>query len=189
MKIKTILGSAVALMVSIGMAKAAHIWENPGEWGSSLFVYDATAPKFTAQELSLDLFGSYNNPEHEFTDIFHTNIRHGTWGGGVGVNYFLFNYLGFGSDVNLSDHPGRIVDQVLGDLTLRAPIGNSGIAPYIIGSVGRGIYPAWEWIYGFGPGLDLRLNPTLGIFADARYFWAEAGNDRLLIRTGLRIVF
>ncbi len=173
------------------LANAAHIWEDPNGWWDTHFSYDRsdTNPKFTANELSLDLFGSYINPEQKFEHLFQSNIRHGAWGGGVGLNYFILREIGVGADVNLSDHPGRIVDQAIGNLILRLPIEKAGFAPYIFGGAGRGVYPAWEWVYDGGVGLEFRLNPATGIFADARYIWADHSTDRVLFRAGLRFVF
>jgi hypothetical protein len=181
-----------ALLVSGGMAGAAHVWDDPSDWWSGHLSYDV-GPKYTAEEFSLDLFASYINPEGKLTDLFDTNIRHGFWGAGAGANYFFTRELGIGVDVNISDKPDdlRLVDEVTGNLLLRLPLGESGLAPYLIGSGGRGISPRYEWVYGGGVGLEYRFNPTTGIFSDARFLWAEksTADDRLLIRAGLRIVF
>jgi hypothetical protein len=86
------------------------------------------------------------------------------------------------------------VDQVVGDLTFRIPIGDT-FAPYVIGSGGRAVSPefspAWDWIYGGGVGFDLRFDRHVGLFSDARFFWAKSAteNNRLLLRAGLRIAF
>ncbi len=204
MRIKQIVTISAALIVSASAARAAHVWSDPSGWWDSHFSYDANLPKYTAQELSLDLFGSYINPEGKFTDLFETNIRHGFWGGGAGLNYFVTRELGFGVDFNASAkkdnyhsvnlNNGQIIDDVVGSVILRIPIGNSGLAPYAIGSGGRafgGREVPWQWVYGGGVGLEYRWSPTMGIFSDARYFWGDKGTvySRLLIRAGLRVVF
>ncbi len=192
MKLRNALIIAAVITLANGTASAAeHIWEDPGGWSRSVFYYDTEAgPRFNANELSLDLFGSYLNPERKFNDLFETNIRHGTWGGGVGLNYFFTRELGIEADVNMSAHEGRIVDQVLGNLVLRIPIESARIAPYIFGGGGRSVSPDWDWLADAGVGLDFRLSRVTGIFADARYIWHdEKTYDRLLIRTGLRLVF
>ncbi|HYG36860.1 MAG TPA: hypothetical protein VEC99_18855 [Clostridia bacterium] len=182
-----------ALILLASAAKAAHIWEDPSGWWDAHFTYDQNAPKYTAQELSLDLFASYINPERNFPDLFDTSIREGFWGGGVGLNYFLTRSFGLGADFNISSKTGDLdlVDQVTGSAILRLPLGNSGIAPYIIGSGGRSISPRYSWIYGGGVGIEARFNPTTGIFSDARFFWSERATEdnRLLIRAGVRLVF
>src|SRR5262249_59918875 len=126
-------------------------------------------------------------------DLFKTNIRHGHWGGGVGLNYYILRYVGIGSDFNISskNNDERLVDYVVGNIYGRLPIGNSGFAPYIFGGGGRAISPIYQWTYGGGVGLEYRFNPTTGFFADARFLWGEKGTiyNELGIRAGLRVVF
>jgi len=47
------------LLLTASHAPAAHVYQDPSGWWDSHFTYDQNAEKFTAQELSLDLFGSY----------------------------------------------------------------------------------------------------------------------------------
>jgi len=80
-------------------------------------------------ELSLDFFGSYLAGERRAEDLFKTNIRHGAWGGGVGVNYFSFAaYFGCcgGHEYFPTDHGGNFVNNVYGSLIARFPIANTG---------------------------------------------------------------
>ncbi len=180
-------------LLTAGTVRAQHIWEDSSGWWSGHFSYDNPAPKYASQELSLDLFASYINPEGEFGDLFETNIRRGFWGGGVGLNYFFTRIVGLGADFNISSKPDdlNLVDQVTGNLLVRLPIGNSGLAPYLIGSGGRAMSPRYDWVYGGGVGLEMRVNPTTGIFSDARFLWADesTADNRLLIRAGVRIAF
>jgi hypothetical protein len=181
-----------AVMLAAGASRAAHVWEDPSGWWSGVWVTEVSTPKYTCNELSMDFFGSYINGEQGLHDLFNTNIRRGFWGGGVGINYFFLEQLGAGVDFNVSDKPNfRLVDDVVGDLIFRWPICNSGVAPYLIGSGGRGISPIYQWVYGGGVGLEYRFNPSLGLFGDARFLWAEKGDsfNRLLIRFGIRFVF
>ncbi len=192
MKAKTIIGVVAAWALTATVAQAAHLWEDSGAWWDSHFTSDPNAQKYSANELSLDLFGSYNNPEGKFTDLFETNIRRGNWGGGAGLSYFLTRNLGLGADFNMSSKTeGNLVDDVVGDLYLRLPLGNSGLAPYLVGSGGRGMYPVYSWLYGGGVGLEMRFNPTTAIFSDARFLWSDRATEfnRLIIRVGLRLVF
>jgi hypothetical protein len=201
---KTVLVSATILMLTGGMANAVHVWEDPGAWSSGVFVYNVPPEnRFTANELSLDLSGSYTAPERGLQHLFETDIRHrGKWGGNVGVNYFFLPYLGIGGNINMSANGGAFVDQALGNLILRWPICPIGLAPYIFGGGGRGFDsfgglpagvsdPAWQWFADGGVGLEWRPNATTGIFTDATYQWhlKEGSFDRLLLRFGLRLVF
>lgn len=207
MKLKTIVTTASALLAACTMAQAAHIWEDSAGWWDSHFSYDKNAPKYNANEVSLDMFGSYLNPEIRFNKLFETNIRRGFWGGGAGLNYFFTRYVGIGSDFNISDKPGGNwdFDYVVGNIYLRMPLGNSGLAPYIYGGGGRGfgsqnvtvavgdtvINRPYDWLYGGGVGLEYRFNPSTGIFTDARFLWSDKATElnELIIRAGVRLTF
>jgi hypothetical protein len=191
MKLKTVITVATAWMLTAGMAKAVHIWEDPGAWSGDIFKYDTTTPKYTANELSLDLSGSYIAAEGEFHDVLKTSIRgnRGTWGGNAGLDYFFTRMLGVGGDINMSANGGRFIDQALGSVILRFPLDPTGLAPYIMGGGGRSFDPSWEWLGHAGAGLEYRFNPVTGIFADARFIWADHSDNRLLLRAGLRLAF
>jgi hypothetical protein len=189
-----LLVATTALMLTAGIAKAVHVWEDPGAWSSGVFVYNVPPDqRFTANELSLDLSGSYIAPERHFTKIFDTSIKgnRGEWGGSVGANYFFLQNVGIGGNINMSANGGKFVDQALGNLILRFPICPIGLAPYIYGGGGRGFDPSWEWFADGGIGLEYRPNATTGIFTDATYMFhlRDGSSDRLLLRAGLRIVF
>ena len=186
------LASAITLFVQ--PARAQHVWEDPSGWTTSHFSYDRNNTSlYNPQEVSLDLFASYINPEGRFNQLFDTSIRNGFWGGGAGLNYFFTRELGIGADFNISSKPDdlNLVDQVTGNFIARLPLGNSGVAPYLIGSGGRGMSPRYDWVYGGGVGLEVRFNPTTGIFSDARFLWSDrsTADDRLLIRAGVRLAF
>ena len=196
MKVKNLIAVTSVWAMTLGIAgtasAAVHIWEDPGAWSSGVFVYDpAATPKYTGNELSLDAFASFIAPERRLGDLFDTNIRHGKWGGGVGVNYFITREFGVMGDINIADNGGNFVDQIMGAGVLRIPLDPSGIAPYFFAGGGRATEPVWEWLAQAGVGLEYRLNPVTGFFADARYIWheKEGSFDRLLIRTGIRLVF
>ncbi len=193
MKIGKMVSCASVLLLTSSFAQAAHVWEDPSGWWDSHFTYDQKGPKYTAQELSMDLFGSYLNPEGKFTDLFDTNIRRGVWGGGVGLNYFFTRELGIGTDFNISSKTGdaNLVDYWVGNLYARLPLGDTGLAPYAFGGGGRAISPIYQWTYGGGVGLEYRFNPTTGVFSDARFLWGDKGTiyNELVIRAGVRIVF
>jgi len=185
--------SLSVLLLTASLAQAAHVYEDPSGWWDSHFTYDQTADRYTAQELSLDLFGSYLNPEGKFNDLFNTSLNHGFWGGGAGLNYFITRELGIGTDFNISSKPddANLVDYVVGNLYGRLPLGNSGLAPYIFGGGGRAMSPTYQWTYGGGVGLEYRLNPITGLFSDARFLWGDKGTiyNELVIRAGVRLVF
>ena len=193
MNIKRILPLCASLLLTAGTASAAHIWEDPSGWWTGISASDPNAPRYTGNELSLDLFASYLNPEGNLDDLFNTNIRHGAWGGGAGLNYFFTPILGIGADFNASDKGDDAgwFDYTTANLYLRFPLGNSGLAPYVFGGGGRGMWPVWDWVYGGGVGLEYRWNPAMGVFSDARFLWNDRSTelDTLTIRAGFRIIF
>jgi len=190
MKLNKLMVVTATLIVTAGMARGAHLWEDPNAWTTGVFVYNkGTTPNFTANELSLDLSAIYTAQEERIEDLFETNIRHGKWGGDVGLNYFITRYIGVGVDAAMPDNHGNLVDEVLGSLILRWPFECPAFAPYIFGGGGRSTEPQWEWLGHAGVGIEFRFNPAVGVFADGRYLWLDHTSDRLLLRAGLRLVF
>lgn len=206
MKMNKFAAIAAAFGFSITAATAAHVWEDPsGWWDNHFYVSREKAPRFQANELTLDLFATYTAAERGIEDLFETNIRENKnpmaeWGGGVGLNYFFTRSVGIGGDVNIIDNGCKFVDSMNGSLILRFPWESAGFAPYIFGGGGRTTNPKWDWTVHAGAGLEYRFNPLTGIFADARYVWADdlAGDgsgdskfdgDHLLIRAGIRLAF
>ena len=187
MKLKFI---AIASLITLTAGGALAQQTTPGSWANQHFSYNTADDKYRANELSLDLFGSYQHPEHKLSHLFQTDIRnHGVWGGGIGVNYFFTKQVGIGADMNIPNNDGAFVDQVQGSLIARVPIGNSGFAPYVFGGGGRGFDPVDEWLGHAGVGGEFRLNRMTGVFVDGRYVWADRSSNRALFRAGLRFAF
>jgi len=192
MKLRNIVAVGAVLLVTATGARADRVWEDPNAWWASHFTYDtAGTPRYTAAELSFDAFGSYVADERRFSKLFETSIRHGTWGGGVGLNYFFTREIGIAGDINIPANDGNFVDQAEGSLILRWPFEPSGWSPYIFGGGGRRTDPDWEWIVHGGVGVEYRFNPVTGIFVDTRYIWhlKDGATDGILFRAGLRFVF
>jgi hypothetical protein len=191
MKMKLVIPCAAALLLAAATAARAGDDSSSNWWTEHFGNHGDDSAKYRKVELSLDFFGSYINREQKFQNVFSHDIDGGSWGGGVGLNFFFLKYLGIGGDINLSDHSGQIVDEVSGNLIFRLPIGNTGLSPYVFGGGGRFYNPVHEWMYGGGGGLEFRFSKTIGIFSDARFLWSEATTqrDRLLVRAGLRIAF
>jgi len=172
-----------------------HIWNDPGAWWNNTFYYDNShRPLFGANELTLDLFGTYLAAERRFTSFPNTSIRHGSWGGGIGANYFWSKDVGIGVDTSFQDGAVKFVDHVGGNLIVRLPIEPIRLAPYVFAGGGRRFDPNGAWFGDGGAGLEFRLNPHLGIFGDARYIWGDkalpnGARDQALLRTGLRLAF
>ena len=144
---------------------------------------------YSAEEVSFDMFASFVAPESSFTHLFQTDIRRGTWGGGVGGNVFFTRELGIGVDANMPHDGGNLVNSVNGSLIARLPIAHTGLAPYLFGGGGRTTDRVWDWTGHAGVGLEVRMNPLTGIFIDSRYTWGNKSSDNALFRTGFRFVF
>ncbi len=165
-----------------------HVWNDPHTWWGNHWANN-NGDRYTGNELSLDFFGSYIARQRGIEHLFDTNIRHGTWGGGVGVNYFFTRNIGIGGDINIPDDGGNFINNIDGSLIARLPIGHSGFSPYLFGGGGRQTQPVWEWTGHLGVGAEYRFNPVTGIFVDGRYMWVDKTPDELLLRAGLRFVF
>ena len=204
MKIKLVTLTAAALLTaSAGLAQtetttttttttpSSHVWSDPDAWWGEHWVYTTatTTSLYNGNELSLDMFGSYLAGQRGIENMFDTNIRHGTWGGGVGLNYFFCRFLGIGADINIPDDGGNFVNNINGSLIARLPIANTGLAPYLFGGGGRQTDPVWQWTGYLGVGMEYRFNPVTGIFTDARYTWVDKTPDELVFRAGIRFVF
>ena len=176
---------------------------------------------FRDQELQLDFFGSFMNLPYGHDYLFQNFTTNGRFrdndrdggGGGVGVNYFFLRYFGIGVDSDFDSNVEGVAN-FTGKVIFRLPIEAGGfcIAPYVFGggggesffddtndhgitnrfTHGEGTVGAWM----VGGGLEWRITPMFGVFAEGRYTWTgrynnENGlnfdNDR--VRLGLRVAF
>lgn len=185
---KEIMKKKLAIVFGVlcltSMVRAAHIWEDPGDWWGGHFKYERDmTDMYAANELTLDTYGSYilgpgrGQPNHE------------RWGAGVGLNYFFLKYLGLGAEADGAANGGHLIDSVSASLIARLPIEHTGLAPYAFGGGGRTTDQTWNWTAHVGGGLELRLNPNLGFFVDARWVFVDKRSDNGLARAGLRFAF
>jgi hypothetical protein len=136
--------------------------------------------KFGSRETTLDLFGSFNVPEHrDFTD--------GHAGFGVGVNHFFTTYIGAGLDTSIDkfDWPNHINGTVI----FRYPIEKWSLAPYVFTGFGRQFHDTAQWTFSLGGGLDYRLNARTGVFTDIGAVIPEKSRDSMMWRMGARFRF
>jgi len=187
---KLVTAAAIMLFAQACVAQeVVHVWQNPSGWWSGHFAYEPAGPRYTSHELSLDAFANYTAAERKFSDLFDTDIRHGTWGGGLGLNYFLTREIGIAADAHAFANGGNFVDYVSGSLVVRLPFEKTGLAPYVFGGGGRTTQPVWSWTGHAGVGLEMRFNPVTGMFIDSRYIWGDKVRDAILFRAGFRLVF
>ncbi|MGZ4963346.1 MAG: hypothetical protein ACXWJB_16115 [Limisphaerales bacterium] len=193
MKSKLLLAATAALSLSAfsTFADTVTTTTTTTSWWNQRMCCDRDSVKYNANELQLDLFGTYNHAIANFDDIFENSWKHGHWGGGVGMNYFFTKYIGVGADTFFQEH-GHLFNNFTGNLFVRWPIANSGFAPYIYGGAGwrdGSTVPsgADTFTADGGVGLEYRFNAHLGLFTDVRYTWTEKTADECLARAGFRI--
>lgn len=178
---KLLVLAALVSLTSAAYAAADWHWEER-------FGYSREGEKFRSNEFSIDLFGSYQRGSANVDDLFD-EPEHGTWGGGLGANYFFTRYIGVGADVMAHDNDGKFIDNTSANLYLRVPIEAVAMAPYAFGGAVYNFDPDDLWGAQVGVGLEFRPNPYTGIFADARYAWVEESIEFSLIRAGIRFSF
>ena len=141
-------------------------------------------PCFKDQELQLDIFGSWTDPNA------HNTNRNG-FGGGLGINYFFIKYLGVGLDGDAYDGGHHAVGDFTGRVIARYPIemGSFCIAPYAFGGGGVMFDDTTVGTWHAGGGLEWRATHKIGIFTEGRYTWGAEANNATQVRAGVRIVF
>jgi high affinity Mn2+ porin len=163
------------------------------------------ASYFRSNEFSGGIFGGY-------LDGFGGNnqgIGNRAFGGGLEASYFYFKYLGLSVDgTAFNEIPGdNFGGTVMGNLILRLPlddyIPNFHFAPYLFGGAGKFYSEEADLatstpgvrrhvgrsgtIADVGGGIEFRVSPNLGIFADAGYNFAQNfPNDFITARVGIR---
>ena len=142
-----------------------------------------TASCFNGTELQLDGFG-----------IAHIGDDDNTYGGGVGLNYFVSAFLGFGAEAYWIRPDDSVANNISGSAILRMPIEAACAAVYAFGGVG--VHADSENVGTLHAGIGFEWRPTgpsgYAIFSDVRYTWADedAGvEDAPQIRLGLRAIF
>jgi opacity protein-like surface antigen len=185
---KKLTFSLVAALAVAGTCFAGTTYSSAGKEYKEYKETPVETYCFNAQELSLDIFGSY------VTDVEDNDAYYGSGGGGgVGLNYFFHRYLGLGVDANWSptgEPDDTVIHEVSGSFIARFPIDSICLAPYIFAGGGAKFNGDNEGTLHGGAGLEFRVTEKIGIFADGRYtFLGEDKNDTVLVRGGLRFVF
>lgn len=143
-------------------------------------------------EVTADVFGTYAQSKAKLNDAFDRQFKNGTFGAGIGLNYFFHRNVAIGADAvipSASQASHSFFDQVNLNLTARLPIGDSGLAPYLVGSLGRNMETG-EYTSGAAVGAEYRLTKAVGVFAEGRYTWGNRDNtDFAQARVGVRFNF
>lgn len=145
---------------------------------------------YRSHEFSVDLFGSGSIGQQTINNISGSRVSHdGRLGAGAGANYFFTRYFGIGGDAYTENTTHNFVDSTSGNVLLRLPLGESGFAPYVMGGGGYQFDSVEQGFGQGGAGLEYRFTPHWGVFADARYVFADKTEDYGLGRLGLRLSF
>lgn len=148
------------------------------------------ADKYRANELSLDLYGEGSINQQTIDNISGNRVRQdGRAGAGIGLNYFFTRYVGLSGDAYTENTHGSYVDDAGGNVVLRLPLGNSGVAPYIFGGGGHQFDPVKQTYYDAGAGIEFRITHNWGFFVDGRYVFAQDTDNFGVGRAGLRLSF
>jgi hypothetical protein len=110
------------------------------------------------------------------------------WGAGIGLNYFMTQIVGFGVSSHMENLNGSVIDNLLGEVYLRFPLGESRWAPYAIGSGGYNFEES-IWQGGGGAGVEFRVHKSFGLFGDVQWVVYEGSKhpDGVEVRAGFRI--
>ncbi|HEU6448515.1 MAG TPA: hypothetical protein VFV23_08770 [Verrucomicrobiae bacterium] len=142
---------------------------------------------YRAHEISIDVFGMGSLGESDINHLTGDKVVHdGRVGAGGGVNLFFCKWVGVGGDVYTEGWDRELAS---GNLILRLPIPNTGLAPYVMGGGGYEWDDTNQGIGQIGGGLELRFMKHLGVFVDARYVFADRTDDFGVGRAGLRFNF
>lgn len=145
---------------------------------------------YKPQELSFDIFGTGSINEHTIDHLTGDRVRrNGRLGLGGGINYFFCRYVGVGADAYSINTTGSFVDYTSGNLYLRYPILQTGVAPYIFGGGGYQFDSVRQGFGQAGAGVELRLIKHVGFFVDARYVFAAETENYAIGRAGFRFSF
>ncbi len=187
MKLKQLI---IVTAVAISTATAVQAQREYHWTVNDRFTYSTEGEIFYPNEFTIDAFAHYTTTSRKsFGQLFTHNIRHGTFGGGVGVNYFFTKYVGIGADVEMGDNGGKFIDSTVANVIVRLPLDAVHLAPYVFGGGGGQFDPECQVVGDVGAGIDFRFNRWSGIFIDGRYVWPDKSPEYGLFRAGLRWAF
>jgi hypothetical protein len=137
-------------------------------------------PLFSAQELRLDLFGTWATRDRRRG----TDDRAGL---GLGANYFFTHNVGIAAETYME----RVRWPVHMDVSIvgRIPLEAFRFAPYAFAGGGRQWSNGAQWTAHIGGGGEFRMTRQTGVFMDARRVFADRRPDFALYRLGFRFGF
>ncbi len=178
---KTIILAGTILILTTGTSMSAD---------DSITYKQDPDDMYRASELSLGAFGMGTVNEHTLNDVTGENVKHnGRLGAGGDVEYFFTRYLGVQGEAWSENTEHCFIDDAGGNLVLRIPISDIGLAPYAFGGGGHSFDPVSATYGDFGAGLEFRFTHSIGVFVDARYVIPDRLGNYGMGRAGLRFTF
>jgi hypothetical protein len=189
MKNKILIGGAIAVLTATSVP-AADIINHDDKLQTSENIMDSSDDLYRANEVSVDVFGTGSLGKYTIEHLSNDHVRHDLrLGVGAGVNYFFTRNLGIGGDAYSENTSGAFIDDASGNLILRLPLGQSGLAPYVYGGGGGQFDRTHLTFAQAGAGLEYRFNPHIGAFLDARFVLPNETKYFGVGRAGLRFAF
>lgn len=174
-------GSAKLLAQDVTLTNSAS--NPPSHW------YDSSSDLYQPYDVSVEAFavGTATDRGYDHGDYRFRHHLHG--GGGAGLEFFFNRYIGIEGEGIAVDDTRNFVDSAGGNLVLRLPIGETGLAPYIFGGGGHQFNPV-DCVYGDGgAGLEYRFTRCFGVFADGRFVVPDHVRDYGEARLGVKFTF
>ena len=151
---------------------------------------NAPTEMFRDSELSYEAFGLGTVNEYTLDHLSGRRIEHhGRLGAGAGLEYFFIKYVGVEVEAFSTSTHHSFVDDLGGNLVLRLPIANTGLAPYAFGGGGHLFDPAPGTYADGGAGVEYRFTPAVGLFVDGRYVTTDRVGNYGMGRFGVRFSF
>ena len=182
---KSILSTFTILGISATAAFAGPMSSGKGGATPALNV-PAVCDCFEANSLSFSTYaggmisnGGAGNGGESLDDAFAA---------GIALDYFFTQNVGLEADATFITTSSEI-SLVTGSVVVRAPVKSACFAPFVLAGGGIHADGVTQGVWHAGGGLDLRLANCWGIFADARYTWAEDSDNYTLLRGGVRFSF
>ena len=144
---------------------------------------------FSEKETTISLSGTYVVASPSIERVFD-HFSDGTYGFNLATTYWLNKYIGTGIETGITDiyrTSSALFTYTGVTVAARLPIGP--VAPYIAGVVGRN-FDSGTYYAEPRAGVEVRVTPRVGLFADAGYVWQTAGGDQgMQTRFGVALVF
>lgn len=181
--------------INYGINDSLTMWQgqqdtNPTTYSSSDSWWRNPNDLYRAGEVDLQGFGFGTVNEHVLDHFTGRRIReHAELGAGGDLEFFPLKYVGLEGEGFSETTHHSFVNDAGGNLVLRLPIGNIGLAPYIYGGGGHEFYPENVGYIDGGGGLEYRFTRWFGIFADARYVATRRTGNYGMGRLGVTFSF